>query len=55
MLQRIVSGVVALAIVLPVLFFGGVDGAKALVGLVLFVVLFSPLFSALVCALECSL
>ena len=40
MLQRIVSGVVALAIVLPVLFFGGVDGAKALVGLVLFVVLY---------------
>ena len=40
MLQRIISGVVALSIVLPVLVWGGVDGAKILVGLVLFIVLY---------------
>jgi phosphatidate cytidylyltransferase len=39
MLQRIISGVVALAIVLPVLLMGGVDGAKVLVGAVLLVVM----------------
>ena len=47
MLQRITSGVVALAIVLPVLFLGGVNGAKLLVGLVLLIVLheFGPVAS----------
>ena len=40
MLQRIVSGVVALSIVLPVLIWGGVDGAKGLVALVLLIVLY---------------
>jgi phosphatidate cytidylyltransferase len=47
MLTRIMSGVVALALVLPVIWFGGVNGAKALVGLVLLVVLkeFAPIAS----------
>jgi phosphatidate cytidylyltransferase len=47
MLTRIMSGVVALALVLPVIIYGGVDGAKALVGLVLLVVLkeFAPIAS----------
>lgn len=47
MLTRIISGVVALALVLPVIFYGGVLGAKALVGVVLLVVLkeFSPVAS----------
>jgi len=40
MFQRIVSGLVALSIVLPVLIWGGVDGAKGLVGLVLLIVLY---------------
>jgi phosphatidate cytidylyltransferase len=47
MLIRLMSGVVALALVLPVIIYGGVDGAKALVGLVLLVVLkeFAPIAS----------
>lgn len=47
MLTRILSGVVALALVLPVIIYGGADGAKALVGLVLLVVLkeFAPIAS----------
>jgi len=40
MLQRIVSGLVALSIVMPVLLWGGVDGAKGLVALVLLIVLY---------------
>ena len=47
MLQRIISGVVALAIVLPVLIYGGVDGAKWLVAAALMVTLheFGPVAS----------
>ena len=47
MLQRIISGVVALAIVLPVLIYGGVDGAKWLVAAALVITLheFSPVAS----------
>lgn len=40
MLQRIISGVVALAIVLPVLIYGGVDGAKWLVAAALMITLY---------------
>ncbi len=39
MLQRIISGVVALAIVIPVLVFGGVDGAKWLVAAAMLIML----------------
>jgi phosphatidate cytidylyltransferase len=47
MLKRIISGLVALAIVLPVLFLGGVNGAKFLVAGVLLIVLheFGPVAS----------
>lgn len=47
MLTRILSGLVALAIVLPVIVYGGVMGVKALVGAVLIAVLkeFSPIAS----------
>ncbi len=47
MLQRIISGVVALAIVLPVLIYGGVDGAKWLGAAALLVMLheFGPVAS----------
>lgn len=47
MLQRIISGVVALGIVLPVLIYGGVDGAKWLVAAALLVILheFGPVAS----------
>ena len=47
MLTRILSGIVALSLVFPVLIYGGVVGAKLLVGAVLLVVLkeFSPIAS----------
>jgi phosphatidate cytidylyltransferase len=47
MLTRILSGIVALSLVLPVIMYGGVVGAKLLVGAVLLVVLkeFSPIAS----------
>ena len=47
MLKRLISGAIALAIVLPVLLLGGVTGAKVLVGVVLLIVLaeFGPVAS----------